>query len=339
MGRTKAGIVVISDEIAIQEAFQGVRSQMCVTVISRVMLTNTDWRTALDNAMINACVLLLELPRMATATGTRHDRKILDRCVAYVDRAMQRGSSTLCAIVGPRASPSWAMGGINRIVCTDGMHRSFHQWCALGAQDGDRRPVAACTQLVTSQVLHDTPCKCAQGTQHTPAARLMGVRHMDDSGSTLRSSNIRLWATHLVSSIFSLALPPVAETGADSKVRGRVTFFPTDSEEKQKLDAKARKDAGLEAKVVKKKSKVHERHFDDCGDDLSGLGPDKVLLTGFEGDSSDDDEDDDDYLFQRNMAMSVFSFIEFAGPMIRKRGQYCHEFNTMEALDIYFQCY
>ena len=47
--------------------------------------------------------------------------------------------------------------------------------------------------------------------------------------------------------------------------------YPTDAREKQKIAEKARKEAGIEKQTRKK---FVENHCDDCGTDLSGLGPD-----------------------------------------------------------------
>ena len=46
--------------------------------------------------------------------------------------------------------------------------------------------------------------------------------------------------------------------------------FPTEERERQKIKHKALKEQG---KKPGKKLKQIEEHFDDCGTDLSGLGP------------------------------------------------------------------
>ena len=46
--------------------------------------------------------------------------------------------------------------------------------------------------------------------------------------------------------------------------------FPTDSKEREKQKDAENKEKGIE-KVAKRKPKVIERHYDDCGDDLRGL--------------------------------------------------------------------
>jgi len=56
------------------------------------------------------------------------------------------------------------------------------------------------------------------------------------------------------------------------KVEG-TTAYPTDAKVKEKEKKKKEKEQGVERKV-KKKPKVIEDHYDDCGDDLTSLGPD-----------------------------------------------------------------
>ena len=46
--------------------------------------------------------------------------------------------------------------------------------------------------------------------------------------------------------------------------------YPTDAKEREKARRKAEKEAGVE-KVVQKRKKIMEDHFDDCGEDLSSL--------------------------------------------------------------------
>ena len=82
-------------------------------------------------------------------------------------------------------------------------------------------------------------------------------------------------------------LPAPAQRVPDSSLDGLTNeksqeiaaAFPTDSKERERNAKNLRKAQGLEAKEKKKKTFVIEDHYDDCGDDLSSLGPD-VLLVG-----------------------------------------------------------
>ena len=57
-----------------------------------------------------------------------------------------------------------------------------------------------------------------------------------------------------------------------------VSAFPTDSKERERDAKNLRKAQGLEAKEKKNKVFKVEDHFDDCGEDLSSLGPDLLVV-------------------------------------------------------------
>ena len=65
---------------------------------------------------------------------------------------------------------------------------------------------------------------------------------------------------------------------------------PTAAKENEKQRDAADKSRGV-TRVVKKKPKVIERHFDDCGENLKGLG-ESFSFSRCEGFSSSSDEDD-----------------------------------------------
>jgi hypothetical protein len=66
---------------------------------------------------------------------------------------------------------------------------------------------------------------------------------------------------------------------------------------RQKAKEKERKAAGLDPVVKKKQFKVEE-HFDDCGQDLSGLGPDiEKLAADYLIEDASDISDEDLFLF------------------------------------------
>jgi len=93
-------------------------------------------------------------------------------------------------------------------------------------------------------------------------------------------------------------------TRADTKRKKSVQFqaaYPTAGRERQKIKEKERKAAGID--VVKKKQQI-EDHHDDCGNDLTGLGPDISLLASDISIEYDDYNDDYDgcYLVQ-NLAL------------------------------------
>ena len=82
---------------------------------------------------------------------------------------------------------------------------------------------------------------------------------------------------------FLRLLPPLNH-GKPPKV---IFAGPTDARERQKVLEKKRKEAGI---VPQKRAQTVEYHYDDCGEDLSGLGcPDNMLYALSEA-SSDEPE-------------------------------------------------
>ena len=65
-----------------------------------------------------------------------------------------------------------------------------------------------------------------------------------------------------------VAAPPLREPEAPHQQANH--NFPTDSKGREKQKDAENKEKGID-KVVKKKPKFVEKHYDDCGDDLRGL--------------------------------------------------------------------
>jgi hypothetical protein len=61
-----------------------------------------------------------------------------------------------------------------------------------------------------------------------------------------------------------------------SRPTGTQIAYPTDAKEREKARRQADKEAGVE-RVVQKRKKVIEDHYDDCGDDLSSLHDAEVV--------------------------------------------------------------
>jgi len=66
-----------------------------------------------------------------------------------------------------------------------------------------------------------------------------------------------------------------AETGDQQDTK---EVYPTDSRERARDEKNRRKAQGIAERVVKKKVFKVEDHYDDCGDDLSSLGPDLLFV-------------------------------------------------------------
>ena len=65
--------------------------------------------------------------------------------------------------------------------------------------------------------------------------------------------------------------------------------FPTDAKEREKIQKKLDKEKGVE-RQVRRKPKVCEIHFDDCGDDLSSLDEHRTALAVFPSEYDTDEE-------------------------------------------------
>ena len=73
------------------------------------------------------------------------------------------------------------------------------------------------------------------------------------------------------------------KSGGSDSTEGGLTSeppsaFPTDSRERARDAKNQRKAQGIAEKEVKKKVFKVEDHYDDCGDDLSSLGPDLLVV-------------------------------------------------------------
>ena len=72
--------------------------------------------------------------------------------------------------------------------------------------------------------------------------------------------------------------------------------FPTEGRERQKIVEKARKAAVIKAPT---RPKPVEEHFDDCGSDLSGVGPDiQLLASSYTLESTEPESSDDEISHQ-----------------------------------------
>ena len=83
-------------------------------------MTDPDWLHIRDNAMLNAVLLIWELPRMATAAGSRPDHKMVTRGSSYVDMGLKQSINV--AIVGPRNSHTWDMNDVYKLVSSPTLH-------------------------------------------------------------------------------------------------------------------------------------------------------------------------------------------------------------------------
>ena len=83
--------------------------------------------------------------------------------------------------------------------------------------------------------------------------------------------------------------------------------YPTEAKVREKNRKKALKEAGVEVQVVKRK-KVIEDHHDDCGDYMSSLQGDELLVVQDKRYDSNDElsDDDHDYCLKQRMWFRPF---------------------------------
>ncbi len=83
----KQHIILISEDASLQQLVQHLQP-ISTTVVARLMLLSADWERARDRslrmALPDTVRVIMELPRTRTATGTRNDRRVLDRAVTYI---------------------------------------------------------------------------------------------------------------------------------------------------------------------------------------------------------------------------------------------------------------
>jgi len=187
---------------------------------------------------------------------------------------------------------------------------SKHRFCAMNLKldVNDERPSNVCLRILSTTRIEPTPCRC----------NLPFKEHMSDWNHVGESHTHRLRNT-----IFPKACCILLERGAFSKAfhaaplglnhpdqrstpdsrdttrnpKNTTTLettgtvaFPTDERVEWKKRRKENKEKGIE---VKRRKKIVEEHYDDCGTDLSGLGPLDVHLTT---DINDDTDPEDEVL-------------------------------------------
>ena len=83
--------------------------------------------------------------------------------------------------------------------------------------------------------------------------------------------------------------PHTARTDSAKNNSLSARSFPTDAKEREKIQRKLDKEKGIE-RQVRKKPKVCENHYDDCGDDLSSLDEHRTALAVFPSEYDTDEE-------------------------------------------------
>jgi hypothetical protein len=191
----------------------------------------------------------------------------------------------------------------------------FHFTVLLGKSYGspgdfgmcEHVPCSGCQPLVMQRCLSEcvmTLARILSGSLYTAPAATLGSTHacerlsVPGSQRTPDSEPLTVQPDKCSGSSNAEAAPQISKD---------VSAFPTASKEKERDRRNQMKAAGIEI-VVKKKKFVVEDHHDDCGDDLSSLGPvDETMLTvGLSAPYTlDSDEERIDQDFDRRMVQQL----------------------------------
>ncbi len=125
---THQTIILISEDAHLQQAVRDHFGNEIV-VVTRLMLLASDWLSVRDQGVRQCKLILVEFPAMLTGTGTRNDRRVMDRIL----QCLQAVRDMSYAVWAPRGSNVWDMSVAQGIINTPGTNVSYHQTCSFGA--------------------------------------------------------------------------------------------------------------------------------------------------------------------------------------------------------------
>jgi len=163
-----------------------------------------------------------------------------------------------------------------KLVSQNVLHESKHRFCALGLKLGRAdAPSNVCVKILSTRKHKSTPCTCG----------IPFDMHQSDWNNKNKEHNQENHRNSFLEFCKKMGGKGIFHFG---KLLGRELMFPTEERIEWKRKRKENKEKGIE---VKKKEKIIENHHDDCGTDLSGLGPDEIqTLLAYE-ENYDSDED------------------------------------------------
>ena len=175
------------------------------------------------------------------------------------------------AIVG-LTGDHWNQMVFEQAILAKKLHVSKHRFCAMNIKLRDvDAPSNLCVKVLSTYEVPSTPYTCGvEFKDHVNDWRPCGS---DKDRINHRDAMTLCYSKLIELNIFQFHAPDDAEH-----------LFPTDERIEWKRKRKENKEKGIE---VKKRTKAVEAHFDDCGDDLSGLGPDvkeTMMFYSFEND-------------------------------------------------------
>ena len=266
------GVILVSSSTILQHELAR-DSNRRIQVCTKDMLSRSTWIEWLPVfRQFTKGAIIIGLPNPATPGGSRRDKEAAKRLYTLTSC---RESSTALLVYGPRSSYAWNLAGVQKLISEESLKPSLHKWCGLGCLESSKKVPLARTYLIYSNVpIKDTPC-CGSTVTHQICQA--NDKETDPSDAVSQGQvNEKLWAQAVIQFLGYPLEPCLARaTGADltqssfpsepdQTLSSAQPVFPTESRIKQK-------EAKKKGQTSNPRRKWHEKHFDDCGDDQTGL--------------------------------------------------------------------
>ena len=220
-------------------------------------------------------------------------RKFLTVMSNWIDSAVKNNTDVF--VVGVTGS-HWDVTPFSQLVTDKVLKQSVHRLCYFDYKMDERqeKPSRVCIKVLSTKALRNHNCKCgipyeehyndwkvgSSEDNRRPKNRAISLvcgnvlKELCSSGGRLPEPDGMFQTTTSTASTSSGKDKRVKFKEPDTNNRSETSVehcaYPTDQRQEWKRKQKENKEAGLE---VRKKKKVVEEHFDDCGTDISGLGP------------------------------------------------------------------
>ena len=126
-------ILLISDDLDYANAIR--KHTTALIQVTRTMLLASNWNERRDELMSQANVTLIDLPHDRTVSGTRNDRKIIERIISFV----YLNENPSFAIIAPSRSNTWQLYSVHRMTSLPSSNLSCHSCCRFNAQEPQSR--------------------------------------------------------------------------------------------------------------------------------------------------------------------------------------------------------
>ena len=167
-------VVLLSEDAAAQQWLARIPLES-ISVVTRHMLLDANWLAVRDRFLQKPdTMILMELPKVRTATGTRNDRKVMDRMVTYIS------PNSMFAIFAPQRSNSWDSDALQHVLTMPGAHSSLHSACAWGIRNASGTPLKLVYRMITNRPLQSTRCPHDISVRHESDFRYLSYTTDND---------------------------------------------------------------------------------------------------------------------------------------------------------------